>query len=62
MPFRVYSYGEFRLTKNSRLRLFYERLHSVPPAQSHWEAFSLISTTLNQIEDEHSGVANNPSH
>lgn len=50
------------LSKDARLRLFLDRLRSATPAANHEEAFALIATTLNMIEDENSGVPANPSN
>ena len=44
------------LTPRERLRLFYERLAQQRPAASADEALEQISTTMNAVEDAHSGV------
>ncbi len=49
------------MDKYARLELFYERLQAAPPAQTREEAYALLCSTLNAIEDEHSGVLNNPA-
>ena len=46
--------------KSDRLALFYERLKDARPAGTHDEAYELLCATLNAVEDEYSGVANNP--
>lgn len=51
------------LSKKERLQLFLKALADVPDDQrpsTHDEAFALIATTLNRIEDAHSGVPYNP--
>lgn len=40
--------------------MFLERLESAPPASTPDGALDLLAKTLNSVEDEHSGVANNP--
>ena len=50
------------LSKDARLRLFFDGLRSAIPAANHDEAFALIATTLNAVEGEHSGVPANPSN
>lgn len=50
------------LSKHARLRLFLDRLRSATPAANHDEAFALIATTLNSVEDEHSGVPAHPAN
>lgn len=50
------------LSKDARLRLFLDRLRNATPLANHDEAFALIATTLNAVEDEHSGVPANPSN
>jgi len=50
------------LTKADRLRLFLVRLAAAPAPASHDDAFALIATALNAVEDEHSGVPANPAN
>ncbi|MDX1990490.1 MAG: hypothetical protein SFV17_27600 [Candidatus Obscuribacter sp.] len=50
------------MEKNSRLKIFHERLEAASPASTHAEAYTLIQTILNAVEDEHSGVPNNPQN
>lgn len=50
------------MDKRDRLRLFYDRLSSAPPASTAEEAYSLICNTLNAVEDEWSGVPNEPAN
>jgi hypothetical protein len=50
------------MDKKARLELFYETLGAAPAATTRDEAYALICTTLNAIEDEHSGVPNTPSN
>ena len=47
-------------TKQQRLREFFRRLEAAPPAATYQEARQLIADTLNRVEDESSGVPNNP--
>lgn len=49
------------MNKSARLEVFYERLQAAPPAETHDEAYELLCATLNAVEDEHSGVPNNPA-
>ena len=50
------------LSKEQRLKLFFERLSEAPVATSAEEAFQLLAETLNRIEDAHSGVPFDPSN
>ncbi|MEV6285790.1 hypothetical protein [Kribbella sp. NPDC051770] len=52
---------EPRLSLPDRLRLLYERLSALPPAKTADEAFRQLAETLDQVEDEHSGVERNPN-
>jgi len=49
------------MNKSARLAVFYDRLQEAPPAGTHDEAYELLCVTLNAVEDEHSGVPNNPA-
>jgi hypothetical protein len=49
------------LPKRERLRIFLERLKSALPVNSADEALTLLSSILNAVEDEFSGVPSNPS-
>lgn len=49
------------MTKAERLALFYERLLAAPAAGSHDEAYALLCSTLNAVEEEHSGAPYNPN-
>lgn len=49
------------MEKDARLKLFYQILEAAPAASTHDEGYELICNTLNAIEDEHSGVPNNPN-
>ena len=40
--------------------MFFERLEAAPPASTADEALDLLANILNGVEDEHSGVENNP--
>jgi hypothetical protein len=48
------------LPKEQRLLLFFHRLDAEGSAENHDEAMVLLTTTLNFIEDELSGIAYNP--
>ena len=50
------------MDKYARLQLFYERLQAAPAASTHDESYALVCDTLNAVEDEHSGVPNNPNN
>jgi hypothetical protein len=50
------------MDKYARLALFYERLQSAPAASTHDEAYALLCTTLNGVENEHSGVPYDPAN
>ena len=50
------------MDKYARLEIFYARLREAAPAQSHDEAYALLCDTLNAVEDEFSGVPNNPTN
>lgn len=49
------------LPKQDRLRLFFDRLSQAPPASTHDEAFELIARILIHVEDEYSGISNEPT-
>jgi hypothetical protein len=48
------------MTRKQRLRKFIERLEAAGSANSLATALELLRTTLNAVEDEFSGVPNNP--
>jgi hypothetical protein len=48
------------LSKGKRLKVFLEKLEAASPAISADEALALLAKTLNEVEDEHSGVEYNP--
>ena len=48
--------GRVVLSQATRLRLFYDTLQLMKPAKSAEEALSLLSGTLNGVEDAYSGV------
>jgi hypothetical protein len=48
------------MDKKARLKLFHERLAAAPTARTHDEAYDLLCTILDAVEDEHSGLPNNP--
>jgi hypothetical protein len=50
-----------RLTLPERLALVYEHMDQLPPAATAREALDQLSTTLVEVEDEHSGVPANPN-
>lgn len=43
-------------SKGKRLRIFLQRLSDAEPCADGNEAFDLVVSTLNAVEDEHSGV------
>jgi hypothetical protein len=43
-------------TKLERLQLIQTRLAQAPCASTHDEAFAMLTNTVNEVEDEHSGV------
>jgi len=49
------------MTKTERIRLFLGQMAAAAASGSHDEAYTLIATTLTAVEDEHSGVTNNPA-
>jgi hypothetical protein len=49
------------LPKHHRLKIFYARLLNREPFSSREEAYTALSSTLIAIEDEFSGIPNNPS-
>lgn len=48
------------VSKKDRLEIFIKRLEAAEAPRSADEALLLLRTTLNEVEDELSGVANNP--
>lgn len=50
------------ISKAKRLREFLKRLEEAPPASCADEAFALLVTTLNAVEDELSGIPNHPEN
>jgi len=49
------------MRKAERVRLFLARLEKAAACANHDEAYALIAATLTAVEDEHSGVPNNPA-
>lgn len=49
------------LSKAKRLKLILERLDAATPAGSETEALALLSQIMTMVEDEHSGIENNPN-
>jgi hypothetical protein len=47
-------------TKRERLEEFFRRLAAAPAARDHEEAFELIRRILTEVEDELSGIPENP--
>lgn len=50
------------MDKKARLVIFYQQLSDAPPVSTHDEAYELLCTVLNRVEDEHSGIPNNPEN
>ena len=50
------------ISKAKRLREFLQQLQAAPPATSADEAFDLLAQTLNDVEDEFSGVPYRPEN
>jgi hypothetical protein len=48
------------MDKYARLELFYERLQAAPAVSTRQEAYALLCSILDAVEDEFSGVPNNP--
>lgn len=48
------------LTKKERLDIFYKQLSSARPASNRSDAFSLLSVTLNAVEDEYTSIPYTP--
>ncbi|WP_405674865.1 hypothetical protein OG292_03175 [Streptomyces sp. NBC_01511] len=48
------------LSLHERLNIVYERLTALPPATGPEEALRQLADTLTSVEDEHSGVPENP--
>ena len=53
--------GGGNVSRQQRLQIFFQRLRAAPPATSHAEALSQITTLLNAVEDELSGIPYDPS-
>ncbi len=49
------------MTRGERLALIFDRLREAPPATSYEEAYALLCTVMTAVEDEHSGVPNDPT-
>jgi len=50
------------MDRYARLQLFYKRLQAAPATETHDESYALLLDILNTVEDEHSGVSNNPDN
>ncbi|WFU31480.1 hypothetical protein QA635_33915 [Bradyrhizobium brasilense] len=50
------------LDRRQRIAVFLDRLGSAAPAASHDEAFELLRRTLTAVEDELSGVPDDPDN
>jgi hypothetical protein len=53
--------GPEKLTQAERFAVFLKRLQATQPAGSGVDAFSLLSSTLNAVENSFSGVAYDPA-
>ncbi|NEA30600.1 hypothetical protein [Streptomyces sp. SID13031] len=49
------------LSLPERLALVYERLDQLPPARTASEAFTQLATTLDEVEEQYSGVPRDPN-
>jgi hypothetical protein len=49
------------MTKAERVAELVRRLGASPPAASSDEALGLVTTVLDEVEDQHSGVPNDPT-
>lgn len=49
------------LTREQRVKKFYRQLELADPASGHDEAFELVSRTLNEVENAHSGIPYDPT-
>lgn len=49
------------LSLHERLALVYQRLDAQPPASTAEDAYRNLANTLNEVEDEHSGIPFNPA-
>ncbi|MGW6277825.1 hypothetical protein [Kribbella sp. NPDC055071] len=49
------------LPLRDRLQIYFDRLRALPPAANAAEAFAQVSRTLEEVEDDHSGVIKNPN-
>jgi hypothetical protein len=52
--------GPAKLTQAERVEVFLRRLGEARPAATHAEAFDLLASTLNRVEDSFSGVVYDP--
>ena len=50
------------LSKRDRFKVFIERLRAAPAVSSDIEAIMLLRAILNEVEDEYSGVPDNPAN
>lgn len=49
------------LPLRDRLQIYFERLSALPPAMDAEKALEKVSRTLEEVEDDHSGVIKNPN-
>lgn len=50
------------MDRDARLQIFYERLKAAPAASTRDESYAQLCEILNAVEDENSGVPNNPEN
>lgn len=53
--------NETPLTPGERLAIVYQRLDTLPPARNAEQALAQLAETLTRVEDEYSGVPENPN-
>ncbi len=62
MMLKAYDADIMSLSKAARLTEFYDRFQSAPPCANATDALQQLCAILNAVEDEFSGVANQPDN